>query len=360
MLAPTSRRLPAATGSDTIAGMLRIEVLQTENELADEFLAALDARYLPEKFFYWFPLSVKAWLELCQGAQPYKNFSRSFQLVFAHAEHIAKECAGRSEGCMEVVSLGAGQGDKDLLVLQALREHAANDGAVVYRPVDASQALLELAVKRAGEAGFAVTGVKADVADPRTAEALATYDKNSGALAQVGTGEPADRLYLVLGNSLGVMDPAQFLQMLSGLLRPQDRILLDGEIFGDETTMAGYDNPVNRRFAFAPLASIGLEEGRDGALVFQSSTDERMDGLHLVTKFFRAARRLEIPVAGQRVTLEAEEQMGMNSSWKYSREAFLRLVGEAGALEVQQEFWSEDQRFLMVLAAPAAAQRAGR
>src|SRR5436189_288758 len=51
--------------------MIAIHSLLTENELADEFVAAFHARRFAEKFFYWFPLSVRAWLALCSdGAYP--------------------------------------------------------------------------------------------------------------------------------------------------------------------------------------------------------------------------------------------------------------------------------------------------
>ncbi len=311
-----------------------IDVLLTENELAEDFAAALEQRYLPEKFFYWFPLSVKAWLELCQGTQQYKNFSRSYQLVSGYAAEIAGQLRGSSQ---EVVGLGAGQGDKDLLVLRAL----AGNGAVRYRPVDASQALLELATGRAGEAGFAARGLKADLERPGTFQALA------------GSAEES-RLFVVLGNTLGGFDPPQFLQQLRALLRPEDRLLVDGELFSARDTMAGYDNPVNRRFAFAPLASLGLEEPRDGTLVFESGTDDRVEGLHFVSKHFRAARRLEIPVAGRRVGLDAGETIPMSRSYKYGRATLPAMLREIGGLRPIGEYVSEDQRFLLVLAAPDA------
>lgn len=311
-----------------------IEVLLTETELAEEFLAALEQRYLPEKFFYWLPLSVQAWLDLCQAERPYKNFSRSYQLVSKYAAEVAGRTGGDN---VEMISLGAGQGDKDLLVLQALR---ASGHTVRYRPVDSSQALLELACARAAEAGFAMRGLKADVGNVLTAEVLAASAE-----------EP--RLYLVLGNTLGVIDPLEFLKVLGVLLRHEDRLLVDGEIFDEQATMVGYDNPVNRRFAFAPLASVGLEEGRDGTLVFESDQGAR-EGLHLVSKYFRAARELEIPVAGRRVALATGDEIKMNSSYKYSRAVFQKLVSETAGFELLGQYLSEDEHFVMALVRPIA------
>ena len=150
--------------------MLRIEVLLTENELAEQCLAALRNRYLPEKLFYWFPLSVRAWLNLCKSAAPYRNFSRSYELIQKHAVEIARQLTGPSAKELEVVGLGAGQGDKDLLVLEALRAEGAK---VSYQPVDSSQALLEIALGSAASNRFPACGLKADLADPRTAAASA-------------------------------------------------------------------------------------------------------------------------------------------------------------------------------------------
>src|SRR2546426_1239888 len=186
--------------------MLEIEVLVTEEKLAEEFLSSLERRYLAEKFFYWFPLSVKCWLDLCRTGQPYKNFSRSFELVARHAAEIASRSPA---GSVEVVALGSGQGDKDLLVLEALK---AAGRKVQYRPVDSSQALLEMAVARARAAGFRARGLKADVEDPETTRLLA-------ASAQ------APRLYLLLGNSLGIIDPLHYLEALQTLLKPDDLLL---------------------------------------------------------------------------------------------------------------------------------------
>jgi L-histidine Nalpha-methyltransferase len=313
--------------------MLEVDVLLTEQQLASEFRAALERRFLPEKFFYWFPLSVAAWLELCRDVQPYKNYSRSHQLVAAHAAALAR---GIPPGSVEVVSLGAGQGDKDLLLLETLR---AAGSAARYSPVDSSQALLELALERAAAAGFPARGLKADLDDPAT-------------FARLSATAETPRLCLVLGNTIGALDPPKCLARLGALVRPQDRLVADAEIFRGEETLAGYDNPINRRFAFAPLASLGLAEGRDGRLVFEAAADLHRPGLYFVGKYFQAARPLPLEIAGHTLELAAEEKIRMSRSAKYAPETFLRLLDEAG-FAVEQESWSEDRGFLLVLAAPA-------
>jgi uncharacterized SAM-dependent methyltransferase len=313
---------------------VEIDVLLTESELTREFLAALERRYLPEKFFYWLPLSVKAWLDLCAGTQPYKNYSRSYQLISQHATDLVRLIR---PGEIEVVSLGAGQGDKELLVLRTLQEQRRK---FRYRPVDSSQALLEIACGQALEEGFATRGLKADVEKPDTFSWLAR-----------SAAQP--RLYLLLGNSLGVIDPVEFLRKLGNLLRSEDDLLVDGEIFSPQLTLAGYDNPVNRRFAFAPLASLGLEEGRDGSLIFEPGNGQ-VEGLHLVGKHFRAARPLHIMVAGQAVELAAGETIEMSASAKYAHGVFRRLLQESGGFLPLVEYFSDDDCFQMALAAPAA------
>jgi len=312
--------------------MLELDVLLTESAMAEEFLAAFQRRYLAEKFFYWFPLSVEAWLDLCQEAGPYKNYGRSYQLTMKHAPDIAKHLGERR---VWVASLGAGQGDKDLLILKALREHGIE---AAYQPVDASQALLELALRQAAEAGFPTRGVKADVADPQTFRALRPRERTP-------------RLYLLLGNTLSVTDPADFLGTLGSLLRPQDRLLVDAEVFNPRSTLAGYDNPLNRRFAFGPLASVGLEEGRDGELVFETRNG-KTPGLYFIAKYFRAARPLRLLIAGHWLDIQPGEKIEMNASCKYSPGVFPNLLRERGGFRLLREYLSDDDQFLMVLAAP--------
>ena len=309
--------------------MISIQALLTENDLADEFVRAFGERRLPEKFFYWFPLSVRAWLALCSDGA-YRNFVRSRSLMARARADLARLLPVAP---LEVVSLGAGQGDKDLLLLEALRERGLR---VSYVPVDTSQALLEMACAGALGAGFPAQGIKADFTKPAHLAALAAEP------------EAPRRLILLIGNTLGAFDPIAEARELARLLRPDDVLLVDGEIYAGDTTVAGYDNPLNRRFAWAPLNAVGIRD-TDGELVFGAADDPRLPGLHLIPKHFRAARDVEASMGGEAMRVERGERVAMNHSYKYAADTFLRILADAG-LAARWQGVSDDERFLMVLA----------
>jgi L-histidine Nalpha-methyltransferase len=235
-----------------------------------------------------------------------------------------------------VLSLGSGQGDKDLILLEALRAHGVR---VSYVPVDTSQALLEMACAGAVHAGLLAHGIKADFTAPAHLAALAPEP------------ETPPRLVLLIGNTLGAFDPIAEAQALASLLRPEDRLLVDGELYAGETTLAGYDNPLNRRFAWAPLHAVGIRDD-DGELVFEAKDDARLPGLHLIPKHFRAARDIAVQTGGEALRLERGDRLEMNHSYKYAADTFLRILSDAG-LEARWRGTSDDGRFLMTLAGPA-------
>ena len=45
--------------------VIQIDILLSEDQITQEFMDALKRHDLPEKFFYWFPLSIRAWINLC-------------------------------------------------------------------------------------------------------------------------------------------------------------------------------------------------------------------------------------------------------------------------------------------------------
>lgn len=311
-------------------GSFQIEVKLTEAAMAEGFLAALAARFLPERFFYWSPLSVRAWLALCQDG-PYRNFVRSDSLVRAAARQVV---AALPSGPVEVISLGAGQGTKDLHLLAPL---SAGQRPVAFVPVDASQSLLEMACAQALNRSLVCRGLKADLTDPAHLAGLAPEK------------DTPPRLWLLLGNTLGGFNPPGLLRQLRPLFRQGDLFLVDGELQHDAGTMSGYANELNRAFAMGPLRSIGVKD-EEGELIFEPRPD-LAPGLHRLGKYFRLKVDLTVTVGGEPVSFMAGERIEMNHSGKYAKSAFLSLL-DASGFEAAGEWLSDDGRFLMVLARP--------
>ena len=156
------------------------------------------------------------------------------------------------------------------------------------------------------------------------------------------------RLIMMLGNTLGAFDPLKFTTKLDKIMRPQDFLILDGELFNQTYTLAGYDNPINRKFAFGPLSSVGLSEPKDGRLPIQTDIDDRQPGLYRIRKHFQASRDLKIMLAGETVQILSDSNIEMSWSYKYDRDALAGLITSSG-MQLEAEYLSEDKRFLTLL-----------
>jgi hypothetical protein len=218
---------------------------------------------------------------------------------------------------LSVVSLGSGQGDKDRILLKAFRQ---NGKKVSYLAVDTSRLLLELAVEGARSLRLSSKGLLADIT------------KNSlPRLVRKRTKGP--RLFLLLGNTLGGFDPIRLSRRLKRFLEPGDYLLVDGEIYAGRKTLAGYDHPANRRFAWGPLKGLGISE-KDGQLRFEIRRDQRREGLYFIRKYF-APKKGKI--------------LEMSPSYKYLPNAFRALLKKETGIETIEEYWSRDRGLLMIL-----------
>ena len=309
--------------------MIQIDILLSEDQIAQEFMDALERHDLPEKFFYWFPLSIRAWINLC-GDGAYRNYVRSHSVLQNHAAEIVSMLPSEP---IELISLGAGQGTKDFLIM----EHLQKQGKYLnYRPVDASQGLLEIACQSAKDKNFACRGLKADLNnDSHLTEMQVILDEKP-------------RLIMMLGNTLGAFDPLKFASKLDNIMRPQDFLILDGELFNQTDTLAGYDNPINRQFAFGPLSSVGLSEPNDGRLHIHTDIDNRQAGLYRIRKHFQASRDLKIMLAGETVQILSDTNIEMSWSYKYDRDALTGLITSSG-MQLAAEYLSTDKRFMTLL-----------
>lgn len=305
-------------------------VLLREEEIAAQLSAAFRDRYLPEHFFYWLPSSVRAWVELCRSTE-YRNANRAIELLRTAVPDFTRRIVAPATLC----GLGCGEGSKDRVLLEGF----ANSGnRLTFVAADFSQSLIELAANHVDDVAVDVLGCKLDL----------MRDDHFGALTGAAQSFSAPVIYSLLGNTLGAFGPREFPVRLRDHLREQDHFLFDGEIFS-EATLAGYDNPTNRRFAWGPLTGVGITEN-DGSLEF--STAPAGDGLYAVTKHFLATRDLRINVGGEVIEIAPGEKLRMSSSIKYADEATLFGAVEAARFQIETTWTSRDSKFVLACAKP--------
>src|SRR6516165_8288917 len=217
---------------------MKVEVVLTESDIAQEFAEAIEARDLPEKFFYWFPRSANEWAALAADRQLYGGLGETWKSLAAEAPALARSFLGR----LPMISFGAGDGRRDCELIAAFKDTGCN---CVYYPVDASQAMLEMACASADDQDVEAVGIKADISSPVH-------------LVYAADAAEPPRLFIISGNTMGSFDPLAEIRYIAQCLKPKDRLLIDGEIHDAVETMRRRDNPAARKFLEAMLASVGI------------------------------------------------------------------------------------------------------
>jgi hypothetical protein len=284
---------------------MNIEVLLTETEIADEFAESIQARDIPEKFFYWTPVSVSAWRAL--ASRSHNNFRGTWDALAAKAADLTRLFGDR----IPVISFGAGDGAKDRVFMKALRQ-AGRD--VRYFPVDSSQTLLEIACAGAEDDECEAIGIKADISSPMH-------------MLLAADAAESPRAFLMAGNTLGGFDPLEQAKNIAGCVAKGDLLIIDAQLRSDGQPDP---DPDRKRFVLAPLVSVGLTAD-DGELEMSEKPDERRDGLFLTTRRFHAARDLTLNACGREIHIERGERIFLNFRYRFTDEAIRWiLTGQAG------------------------------
>ena len=304
---------------------MKVEVVLTEADIAHEFIEAIEARDLPEKFFFSSPRSVAEWTRLSASPELYGGLSATWSEIAGDASSLTRDFGPK----VPVISFGAGDGSRDRLLLDAFKD-AGRECA--YFPVDASQPMLEVACAAAEDEDIETVGIKADISSPMHL------------IYAADAAEPA-RLFVMSGNTMGAFDPLAEIRYVAQCMKAEDRLIIDGEIYHEELSLARRDNPDVRQFLSALLSGIGIDAG-SGDIRFSLKSDERHEGLHLITRYFRAEHDLDVTAAGSQVSFERGERLGLNFSYVYTPEAFTWLLHMHGGLEILNLYRSPDGRFL--------------
>jgi hypothetical protein len=302
---------------------MNIEVLLTEAELAEEFAESIEARDLPEKFFYWTPLSVKNWVPIAASGDD--SVRPTWELLAEKAPDLTQAFGAR----VPIISFGSGNGSKDRMLLRSL---AKANRETRYYPVDSSQTLLENACAGAEDDDCEVLGIKADISSPMHLILAADVSE-------------APRLFLLVGNTLSGFDPMDMIRHLAEVVKKGDILIVDTRLRSENPLQPSEDQ---KRFIFAPLTGAGVR-AEDGDLEFMERPDERLEGMSLITRRFLPNRDLRLLAGTKEVAVARGERILLNFRYSFTVEAFRWLLTEHAGLRIVTEMPSPDGRNLTAL-----------
>lgn len=217
--------------------------LMSDEILEERLRYHLDRRQLPDAFLYLGDSGATNWLAL-EASTRFPVASTLTTLLQEQVEPLARQTAH----CRSVVSIGAGDGQKEFILLRELRHYTRP----VCHIIDVSHPMVEAALRTLGRLDIETHGVAAFCQD----------------LDQLAPHWDRPALLCLLGNNFSNYDPAFLLNLLGRNLGPADALLLDASLLPEEEhdvrawvreVEAIYNAAENVRFNLAPLVMRGMD-----------------------------------------------------------------------------------------------------
>jgi dimethylhistidine N-methyltransferase len=274
--------------------------------------------------------------------------SRIFEQITAQPEYyqtrtedaILEAAAGslrRRVGSSTVVELGSGSSAKTHNILAAW----CHDGPARYVPIDVSEAALQQACQELTGAFPALT-----------VEALATTYENGLPLAA----RLSPLILVFLGSTIGNFTHAQldeFLDLLSGQLHPDDRLLLGVDRIKPTARLeAAYNDAAgwSARFTLNLFARMNRELGTQvplDAVEHVAYYNEPLSRIEIYARFLREVR-IEIPSLGRGFRLAPGEMVRTEISRKFRPDHVAANLSRFG-FSLEEELDGTDDLFSVLL-----------
>lgn len=220
--------------------------------------ALVNARPLPPHLFYITDLGAERWIALAEDPT-FAAYQDSMDLVYSTAAEIVAElvsAAGSKN--IDYVSLGPGDGRKDVAVLRALVDTPGPGGDIIYYPYDISTNMIARTVGRVRGDAIVRGGLEQAKAVVGDFDSLPIFKP-------VYQYREGPNVISLLGNLLGnVSDDFGFLKRLHDrAMFRDDLLLLEVRLRSEESRsslqrMAGQDWAASMRFDFGPLELLGI------------------------------------------------------------------------------------------------------
>jgi L-histidine N-alpha-methyltransferase len=237
------------------------------------------------------------------------------------------EIVAAFDGPLELLELGSGSASKTRVIIDAILER---QDELTFHPIDISpEALVESShALVAAHDRLNVRAYAGDYFDVLRAGRIATGDRV---------------LALYLGSNVGNFEPGparELFALLGAALAPGDGLLIGYDLKKDASVLElAYDDPTGVTAAFNKnlLARINRELGGDFDLRAFSFCARYDEGAGVVRSYLRSdrAQTVHVPGAGIDAAFEAGETIHTESSYKFTRDDMLALLGPGGFAEAR-------------------------
>jgi dimethylhistidine N-methyltransferase len=280
---------------------------------------ALPRKAIPSRWFY--DARGSAIFQEIMALDAYYPTRVEHEILERHAAEMTAPLAGSA---CTVADLGAGDGTKTRLLLEALHRRCPRPA---YAPIDISPAAL---ADVSGRMASAFPGLRVAPVEAEYFEGLrALGRRDAGAL-----------LVLFLGSNIGNLERREavaFLRQLRGALRPGDHALIGFDLLKHVSILAAaYDDEegVTAAFNLNLLARVNRELAGDFDLAaFEHVATFDPDRPAMVS-WLRSRRGQVVRVAGRSFRFEAGESIHTEISCKYREQDIEAFAAAAGFEEV--------------------------
>ncbi len=312
--------------------MKKIELV-SEQALEQRLRYHLERRELPDAFLYTGAHGTANWLTL----ESSKRFPIAATLTTLMEEH-ARSIACRIGSCRDLVSVGAGDAQKELLLLQEMRRLAKP----VCHVIDVSSQMVDAALRNLSGLGLETTGIVAFCED---LDLLAPY---------------WDRpiLLCLLGNNFCNYEPSALLPLLRRNLGPADLLLLDSSLLPNAARDVSrwqreveeiYNTPENVRLNTAPLVARGMDPESCRFELKLIRVESPWGQTYRTQKRIHISKRAIVQCGAEAVTFSAGEVIEMGFTYKYRLEQLRGHLEKHGFGIV--ESWADQTGGNMILLA---------
>ncbi len=280
--------------------MTKIEFVSDET-LEQEFKRHLERRELPDAFLYTGDDGPVNWLTL-ESSQQFPVAADLTTLLKEHAHAIAPRVGDRRD----LVSIGAGDARKELLLLQELLRFSKPRCHVV----DVSSRMVDAALRTLSGLGIETIGTVAFCED----------------LDRLAPDWNRPLLLCLLGNTFCNFDPARLLPLLGKHLGPADSFLLDGSLLPEnepdvarwkQEVESVYHAPENTRFNTAPLVARGMDPQSCRFELKLITVDSPWGQTYRTRKRIHVLQRAVVRCGSDGVTFAAGDVLEMGFTYKY-------------------------------------------